>query len=513
MSDTFLDYFQEGMDPRDVQVKALKWVDGQWDKSRVLALSLSCGAGKSHFGMALCNYNQSRGLTSAYITPQKMLQSQLLRDFEHINMLQGAENYPCILHPKDNVATARCLDLCKKCCEKDRCPYFIHKSRAYNEYITIFNPMSYLFLRKQMETKEGPVILYEADTIILDECQAVASMLSGSFDFKVWKHEYRYKKGISSSVPSLVDSLKDYGDTLLGLFNSDLKTEERMKIQRTLQRLDMCVSGLKKDASKFVVEETEEKYRNMSADCLKVRVTAPPSWVLKWFFGEAKHIILMSGTLFKNTPRELGFDDYQYLDLPSPISPDRRRFIPLACTKNSHSNTNAVAELGEAILKLAGKHPNERGIVLASYEQAKSLKGYLGDNKRFVFHDKKDKADVVKSYMSGTGTDTIAVLSGSWEGLDAKDDLCRFIIITKCLYPNIGDAVVKRKMDQDKEWLGLETMKTVIQGANRATRHEKDFSVVYMLDSNFTRLYTQTKKHLPLYFLESIKWGKRIDKL
>jgi Rad3-related DNA helicase len=251
----------------------------------------------------------------------------------------------------------------------------------------------------------------------------------------------------------------------------------------------------------------------MSADCLKVRVTAPPSWVLKWFFGEAKHIILMSGTLFRNTPRELGFSDYQYLDLPSPIEPDRRRFIPLACTKNSHSNTNAVAELGEAILKLAGKHPNERGIVLASYEQAKSLKGYLGDNTRFVFHDKKDKADVVKSYMSGTGADTIAVLSGSWEGLDAKDDLCRFIIITKCLYPNIGDAVVKRKMDQDPEWLGLETMKTVIQGANRATRHEKDFSVVYMLDSNFTRLYTQTKKHLPLYFLESIKWGKRIDKL
>jgi Rad3-related DNA helicase len=461
--------------------------------------------------MSIAESVAAEGKTVAIITPQRQLQAQLQRDFPHINMLQGAENYKCLKFPKETADVASTLDYCKRCDKKDICPYLVAKRRAYNENITIFNPMSYLFLKKTRVKGGVSEVLYAADTIILDECQAVSSMLSGAFDFKVWRFEYKYKKGISSSVPALIDSLKGYQETLDALFNSDLKVDERLKVQKILYKLDMVIKGLKKDPSKFVVEETEELYRKVKADCLKVRVTAPPEWVLKWFFGDAKHIILMSGTLFRNTPKELGFEKYGYLDLPSPIPASQRQFIPLGCIKNSHGNSNAVVEMGQAILKIAKKHTGQRGIVLASYEQAKQLKGYLSDNNRFKFHDKTDKAEVVNDFMSGTGTDTIAVLSGSWEGLDAKDDLCRFIIITKCLFPNLGDAVVKRKMDLDPEWYGLETMKTIIQGANRATRHEKDFSVIYMLDSNFNRLYARTKKHLPQYFLESIKWGKTLE--
>lgn len=505
----FIDFFDTRFKPRQLQIDSLDWMQDNWDKQRVLALSAPCSTGKSAIGMAICEYNAARGLTSSYITPQKLLQEQLRKDYSHTNILMGAENYPCVEYTKETADTARATKLCYKCKKKNVCPYFIHKSRTYSEYISIFNPMSYLFLRKENSTD----ILYEADTIILDECQTVAGMLSGAFDFRVWRYEYKYKKGVSSSVPALVDSLKDYKETLDALFNSGLKVEERLKVQRNIRRLDMIIQGLVKDSDKFVVEETEESYRKIKSDCLQVRVTAPPAWVLNWFFGDAKHIILMSGTLFKNTPRELGFTDYAYLDLPSPIPPAQRRFYPLGCLNNNHKNENAVAELGEAILKLAARHPNERGIVLASYEQAKQLKGYLGDNERFIFHDRVSKASTVNGFMSGTGSDVIAVLSGSWEGLDAKDDLCRFIIITKCLFPNIGDKVVMRKMDQDPDWLHLETMKTIIQGANRATRHEKDFSVIYMLDSNFMRLYTKTKQYLPKYFLDSIKWGKRIDTL
>jgi Rad3-related DNA helicase len=59
-------------------------------------------------------------------------------------------------------------------------------------------------------------------------------------------------------------------------------------------------------------------------------------------------------------------------------------------------------------------------------------------------------------------------------------------------------------------WYSLETMKTVIQGANRATRNEKDYSVTYMLDTNFRALWARSSKFLPKYFNESIVWGKQI---
>ena len=509
----FLDYFDPSKTPRDIQIQASNWSQDNWYTSKVLALNMSCGAGKSHYAMSIAEWNAAQGLTTSYITPQRILQSQLQRDFSEINLLMGAENYVCLEHPnndKMNAEVSKSLGLCFKCRKKEDCPYFSHKLRAYNEYITIFNPMSFLFLKKSV-TKDNEVqTIYDADTIIIDECQSVASMLAGAFDFKVWRFEHRYAKNISASVPALVASLEQYQNTLDALFNSELQIAERMKVMRTIHKLDMVLKGLKKEPEMFVVEETVEKYRNQNMDCLKVRVTAPPAWLLKWFFGSAAHIVLMSGTLFKSMPKELGFTDFAFLDLPSPIDKELRRFIPLSAVSNSHSNVNAVVELAEAIIKIANRHPKERGIVLASYEQAKSLKGYLDGHNRFVFHDKTDKSKVIEKFMRGEGADQIAVLSGAWEGLDAKDDLCRFIIITKCLFPNMADKLVLRKRDLDKTWYDLETMKYVIQGANRASRHQADFSVTYMLDANFMPLYTRTKPHLPKYFCESIKWGQRL---
>lgn len=513
----FVDYFDEPFKPRLLQVQALNWLQENWEKNRTLAMQLSCGAGKSAIAMAIARYNTAHGLTTSYVTPQRLLQAQLKRDYPNINMLQGAANYPCLRYADDemfNVEKAKLADLCKKCSRIDECQYYVNRAACYTEDTTIYNPLSYLYLNKFQKVGDVLQPLYTADTIILDEVQSVPSMLSGLFDIKIWRFEHRYTKGISASIPSVVETLTLYAASVSTLLESrELPVEKRIALQQILSKVNYTKRGLQDDPSNFVVEEFEEMYRKQKCDCLKIRVACPPKWILKWFFGETPHIILMSGTLSKLTITELGLDnDYALLDLPSPIDKDRRAFLPIPLVQNSYGNKdNAMLEMRDAILDIAAIHPNERGIVLCTYEQAKSLSGLLDGNPRFIFHDKDTKGKTIEKFMQGEGEDLIAVLSGAWEGLDLKGELARFVIITKCLFANVKDGIVLRRMDLFPLSYETDTIETIIQGANRATRNETDWSIVYMIDSNFRRLCAKVKHLLPKYFLESIKWNVNIN--
>jgi Rad3-related DNA helicase len=90
------------------------------------------------------------------------------------------------------------------------------------------------------------------------------------------------------------------------------------------------------------------------------------------------------------------------------------------------------------------------------------------------------------------------------EGLDLKDHLGRFQIITKVPYPYMGDKVVQARMKKNPGWYAYKTLLTLIQAYGRATRSETDSSVTYILDGAFDRLISGSKKVLPKWFVEAI---------
>lgn len=508
----FLDYFVEKFQPRQVQLKALNWLQENWDLTKTLALSAPCSSGKSAIGMAIARCMAAQGKVTAYITPQKMLQNQLKKDYPEINMLQGSVGYSCSVLTKGkykvSVEEAKVTNMCWKCEEKEVCEYFISRDNCYSEWISIYNPMSYMFLPK----KHNLELLYKPDVMILDECQTVAEMLSAMFDIKIWRFEIAYPKGVSGSLPRLRDILDRYKSYLETTIKATMTLLERAHIMLTIRKIDRVIWGLDNDPQNFVIEEAIEPYRRNMEQCIKVRVVKPPQILLNSFYGGASKIILMSGTLFKSTIKELGLEnDCKLLDLPSPIPKENRRFLPLKAVSNGYSNPTASEEVAACVTKIAAMHPNEKGIVLCTYEQGKKLSILLKDDPRFISHTKSNKQEVIQDFIMKSPPDTIAILAGAWEGLDLKDDLCRFIIITKCLYPNIMDNVVIRRKDIDPMSYDLGTIETVIQGANRGTRHEKDFSITYMLDTNFNRLFVKTKSYLPQYFIESVVHGVNMD--
>jgi ATP-dependent DNA helicase DinG len=69
-------------------------------------------------------------------------------------------------------------------------------------------------------------------------------------------------------------------------------------------------------------------------------------------------------------------------------------------------------------------------------------------------------------------------------GIDLKDDLSRFQIITKVPYPSLGDRYIREKFERDKQWYNLRTALRLIQAVGRSVRSKDDWAHTYVLDSN-----------------------------
>ena len=83
------------------------------------------------------------------------------------------------------------------------------------------------------------------------------------------------------------------------------------------------------------------------------------------------------------------------------------------------------------------------------------------------------------------------------EGVDLYDDLSRFQIMCKVPFPYLGDLVVQKRMERNKQWYSYMTVKSVIQSLGRSIRNESDFAMSYILDSDWERFYRMNSKMFP----------------
>jgi Rad3-related DNA helicase len=92
-------------------------------------------------------------------------------------------------------------------------------------------------------------------------------------------------------------------------------------------------------------------------------------------------------------------------------------------------------------------------------------------------------------------------------GIDLKDDLSRFQIVTKIPYPSLGDRWIAKKAENNK-WYSWTTLLKVVQGCGRSVRHMDDYSNTYILDANFENILKYSNYLLPKSFKDAIEYGK-----
>jgi Rad3-related DNA helicase len=95
-------------------------------------------------------------------------------------------------------------------------------------------------------------------------------------------------------------------------------------------------------------------------------------------------------------------------------------------------------------------------------------------------------------------------------GVDLPDEQCRVVIIAKVPYPYLGDRQVNARLHSKggQVWYNVQTVRSIVQMTGRGVRHEDDWCVSYIIDSQFNNLWSRGRGLFPLWWKEAMEWKR-----
>ena len=200
----------------------------------------------------------------------------------------------------------------------------------------------------------------------------------------------------------------------------------------------------------------------------------------------------------------------RFIDIPNffDFSNSPIYFIP-KYKMSYREKTKDFPEIQKIIFQILSspQYANQRGMInTGSYENAKAIydNAPVEIRKRLCMYiSSKDKNEQIEKYT--TSKNKVLIGPTLVEGVDLPNDLCRFIIIVKVPYPNIGSKTVKAKMNIFPLWYNSTTSNTIIQNIGRGVRNENDYCTTFILDGCFKSLYEATYDQYPQEIKDRIK--------
>lgn len=522
--------FREGQ--RDLVIGIIDAFVNQ-GKTTVL-LDAATGAGKSYIARIVAEVvNQMYSLDTLFITKTISLQNQYLRDFKDMAKLMGAKNYPChtdIPLPIPN--TKKVHPTCKYTRESGMCEYAKAKRDFQAAKLKNLN-YAFFFTAGGKYNARGLLVADEAHTLpefLMDHSKLVIN--------------YTRLSQLCNDV-NIADNLPDA---------QIIKTKEfeNSFLFGLIKHLELCISNLFQQISsinKAIAGYESSGDEKMLADLINNRL-APledklglasstcegirdmlsngiDDWVLTNDTGDRDLIFeykpldvpdqaieSLKDPMFRLLMTATPFNLIEDLKIPSdtvaviksgykwPL--DNRPFIVERGLPSMNYQTRIevfplyVSKLDDFVDSMGTE---TSGLVhSASYANAELLVEQSRHAKRMYIPTPQEVRNLPSIIKPGR----IIVSPSILEGVDLKDDMCRFQIFLKISYPNLGDPWVARKKVRDTEWYDTTTYRDIIQGSGRAVRSEEDFAVTYMLDQSFDRLTSRIKNSIPEWFLNTI---------
>lgn len=282
-----------------------------------------------------------------------------------------------------------------------------------------------------------------------------------------------------------------------------VKDTERMT--RTINSIltnpkNWIISDIKKD--NYNVEKVELKPLDISPYCRSV-------------FEKGSKILIMSATILNNNVfcKSIGLDpqDVKFIQVESDFPIEHRIIYPLNMAYLNYNNLQSVdiiSKICMAIDNLMTMHKNDKGIIhTTSYEQINFIKDNISkaNARRLLVTDPEIQRDEIIFQHISTPKPTVLISPSLHTGLDLKDDLSRFQIITKVPYPNKSDRWTNAKRQVNEEWYYWQTALRLIQAYGRSIRSKDDWARTYVLDSAFVYFVKKNKNTLPGWFVQAIK--------
>ena len=526
-----------GHHPRNTQIKLINKINLAINEGyKNIILEAGTGIGKSAIATTLANMYDD----SYILTMTKQLQKQYLDDFgEMLVEIKGKGNYKCnykgncdfCIRAEYNIA--RCSD----------CDYLIafRKAKKSKNVITNYDFMYRVGVDNQMLDPRQLLILDEAHNLerkmlmlsshLLNReyistkfgIDIFEALMKGEKSYNHIKSESDYwidvckklMKACGENIEKIGGKGKEVQVTLDEFESNPSKYSsidyiEKQILESDLKEFNSIKLGLESKDLIIDVPDFKSIKKNkmdISAEFKPYSVSDATQNLLS--FGETR--IFLTGTLgdmkkfcqWNNINPDNTYHIYEkspfdvsnrpiYRDFVGNMSGSRRN-VP------NWKNKRAISK----IKQLIGKYPNQKGVIhTSSNEQAFWIMDNLKEY-NLLFVGGESRNEVLKEFNESKD-DAILIGASIKDGVDLKGDLCRFQIVFKVPYPQLNEQVKYRK-SLDPSWYYYQAVMAIMQAYGRGIRDKDDYCDMYIIDSNFKKLFDYNYNFFNEYFTEALK--------
>lgn len=530
---------------RPLQADAIHKMQEAWERGyKYVILEAPAGFGKSAVAITLAKQNPEAFI----LVSTKMLQDQYIREelFKTIQ-IKGRSNFKCLVSEKCTCDVGPCL-LDKECKHKPRrgsesvqincikiadtandelwaypdsplCPYWEQKCDGLNHRYPVMNYSYFLH-----ETAYSAHDFGKRRLMICDEAHNMESELMNFVSFSISDADLelvhcKIPKG-STPIEKWIENLNDWaGNLTLEHENSReaaLETRDNQKITRLVEKMKEL--SVKIDKCSFIAKELSTDPKNWLIDLSEkgeaIRVTFKPVFVKRWgirFSSMADIFLLQSATIIDavSLADSLGLPEGEciFMRAGSDFTPEKRPVYFKPIGKMSYNQKHeTLPKLANEIKSLIGKYPDNKGVI---HTHTYDIQEYLIKNirsARFIANMREDyrlRDEIIRKFIKSKEP-LILVTPSAYEGMDFKDDICRWQVICKIPYPDLGDIQVKKRNELDSRWFQWKTVMRLVQTYGRGIRSNTDWCDTYLFDSSFTDLWRRSKDIFPVWFKEAI---------
>jgi Rad3-related DNA helicase len=296
--------------------------------------------------------------------------------------------------------------------------------------------------------------------------------------------------------------------------NLDVDKELLIDIVQDIDKLTRTINNILSNPKNWIVSEVHKE----NYDVIRVEFKPlDPSKYIKAIVEKCPKTLIMSATILnkKTFERNLGLNSEdnstQFIQIQSDFPIGNRPIFPLSVEYLNFSNlqqTSVKSKISRAIDNIMHIHSNDKGIIhTSSYEQLNFIKDNLSktNSRRLIVTDPEIERDEVIREHAESKKPTVLISPSLHTGLDLKDQLSRFQIITKVPYPNIADKWTSEKRKINNEWYYWQTALRLVQAYGRSIRSKDDWAKTYVLDSAFNYFIKVNYNILPKWFLLAIR--------
>ena len=535
--DWMIHWSLNGHHPRNNQIKLINKINLAINEGyKNIILEAGTGIGKSAIATTLANMYDD----SYILTMTKQLQKQYLDDFgEMLVEIKGKGNYKCnykgncdfCIRAEYNIA--RCSD----------CDYLIafRKAKKSKNVITNYDFMYRVGVDNQMLDPRQLLILDEAHNLerkmlmlsshLLNReyistkfgIDIFEALMKGEKSYNHIKSESDYwidvckklMKACGENIEKIGGKGKEVQVTLDEFESNPSKYSsidyiEKQILESDLKEFNSIRLGLE---SKDLIIDVPD-FKSIKKNKMDISVEFKPYSVSDatqnlLSFGETR--IFLTGTLGDMKKfcqwNNINPDNTYYIYEKSPFDvsnrPIYRDFVGnMSGSRRNVPNWKNKRAISK-IKQLIGKYPNQKGVIhTSSNEQAFWIMDNLKEY-NLLFVGGESRNEVLKEFNESKD-DAILIGASIKDGVDLKGDLCRFQIVFKVPYPQLNEQVKYRK-SLDPSWYYYQAVMAIMQAYGRGIRDKEDYCDMYIIDSNFKKLFDYNYNFFNEYFTEALK--------